>query len=131
MTVYRRESDGLYIGVIDLGRDGTGKRRRKTVSSKTKKRTMQKLRELRATLEQGLVLGPTDRTTVESWVRYWLENIAATTLRPRTLVTYRAAVNQQIIPAIGQYRLVKLGTAEVREMNLRKIGRASCRERVL
>lgn len=119
MTIYQRKSDELWIGVVDLGRDGTGKRIRRTVSAKSKRDCRTKLRNLQRALEDGLAVGVSNRTTVEQWVRYWLDTIAVENLTPRTHGTYTALVNSQIVPVVGQYRLGELTPAHVREMNAR------------
>ena len=44
-TVYQRTSDGLWVGMLDLGLAG-GKRRRKTVYGQSENEVLQKLSKL-------------------------------------------------------------------------------------
>jgi hypothetical protein len=45
-TVYKRKSDGLWVGMLDLGLAG-GKRRRKTVYGHSENEVLHKLSKLR------------------------------------------------------------------------------------
>lgn len=50
-----------------------------------------------------------DRTTVSAWLDTWLDRkIATESLRPSTLRMYRRYVDDDIVPAIGRYRLSEL-----------------------
>ncbi len=46
--------------------------------------------------------------TVEEWLTYWVENIAARAVRENTLSGYRVAVNVHLIPGVGAHRLDRL-----------------------
>lgn len=46
--------------------------------------------------------------TVEAWLSHWLDNIAAPSVRPKTLAGYRTAVRQHLIPRIGQHSTDRL-----------------------
>lgn len=54
-AVYQRASDGLWVGMLDLGIVG-GKRRRKTVYGRTKREVREELRTLRAARDRGVDL---------------------------------------------------------------------------
>lgn len=103
-SIYQRESDGRWIGVVDLGWVN-GKRVRKTVSAKTLKDLRPKYKALQKQVESGVT---PDDGTVEQWMNHWLDNIAAKKLRPSTLTTYRRYVDKWVIPSIGKKRLDKL-----------------------
>lgn len=113
-SVYKR-ADGMWCATLELPpRDG--ERRRKVVTSKDKNIVISKLTKLRSELERAGDL-PTASQTVESWMTYWLDNIAAKRVRPNTLAGYRSLVVQHIIPAIGTARLDKLTPAHVRKVH--------------
>ena len=44
----------------------------------------------------------------EQWLTHWVENIAAASVRPTTMVGYRASVYKHLIPGVGAHRLDKL-----------------------
>lgn len=103
-SIYQRESDGRWIGVIDLGWVG-GKRVRRTVSAKTLKELRPKFRALQAEIESGVI---SDQATVEQWLESWLRDIAGKKLRPSTLRTYDGYIRTWIKPHLGKKRLDKL-----------------------
>src|SRR5690348_1369924 len=107
-TVYQRP-DGCWVGQIDLGwltdRDGKRKRKRKSVTGPTRKDVLAKMRTARRELEAGVLA---DDMTVERWLNYWLDSVAAKKVRERTLQGYRGYVRTWLVPHLGHYRLDKL-----------------------
>lgn len=111
--VYQR-ADGMWAGSVDLGWVG-GKRKRRVVYGKTQSEALKKLQQARREIEAGRI--DTASLTVEKWLRYWLDEIAAKKVKPRTLNTYRSYVEQHLTPAVGKKRLDRLTPEHVREMH--------------
>lgn len=117
--VHARDANGKptrYAGQLELGWDTDGRRRRKTVYGRTEGdvvRSMQKLRK--QLMETGDL--PTADITIDKWLTYWLREIASERLKPNTLRSYKTAVRQHIVPAIGRQRLNTLATQHVRQMH--------------
>lgn len=110
-----RRSNGLWVGTVELPAGPDGKRRQKTVSSKSKAEAIRKLNDIKAQLSQGIT--PTSgRDTVQSWVDYWLDHIAKGQVRPNTLRQYRYAAKNNIHPHIGSRRLTALTSGDVRHL---------------
>lgn len=110
-----KDGRGLWTATIELPpRDKD--RRRKVIRSKDKAVVVRRLAETMAELQRAGDL-PTASQTVEQWLTYWLNNIAAKRVRPNTLAGYRSLVKRHIIPAIGNVRLDKLTTAHVRKVH--------------
>jgi hypothetical protein len=116
-SIYRR-ADGRYSGQLDLGLHA-GKRRRRTVYGRTEEEVARKLRDARREVEAGNL--NTSSVTVEHWIRYWLDNIAANKLKPRTLATYRSYADRYIVPVLGRKKLDRLTPAHVRYMAVASI----------
>lgn len=114
-ALYQRKSDGLWVGAVDLGYDGQGKRLRKPVYSRSYDVAVRKLRALRREAEENDLTSPS--LTVEKWMDHWLDHIASARLKPRTLATYRGYVKRYIVPAIGRRRLDKVTPQHVRSMH--------------
>lgn len=110
-SLYRRASDGLWIGVVPYQSEGRTQRR--TVSARTQKEARAKWVRLRAEISAGVL---TDSTSVQQWVMYWLDNIAPRRARARTLQGYRGYVATWIVPQLGHYRLDRLGPEHIRRM---------------
>jgi hypothetical protein len=106
-TVYQRASDGLWVGMLDLGLAG-GKRRRKTVYGQSENEVLQKLNKLRAARDRGLdLLAPS--WTVGQWLDAWLTEIKKFDgTRPATLTLYKGLAERYVKPVIGGVRLDKL-----------------------
>lgn len=119
-AVYRVPKDPrqplqYWTAAVELpSTDGT--RRRKVIRRKNKKEVLLELAKLRADLEAHGDL-PTSGTSVEKWFRYWVDNIAAKSVRPNTLDGYKRTVENHIIPAIGKVRLEKVTPAHVRRVH--------------
>ncbi|MGP5375300.1 tyrosine-type recombinase/integrase [Brachybacterium alimentarium] len=102
-----KDSRGYWTASITLPEGADGKRRRKTVRSKDRGKAAQKLRDLRAELDQhGDVVTATP--TTKAYLERWLDTTAAQRLRPRTLDTYRGYIHRWIIPAIGRVKVSEL-----------------------
>lgn len=114
-SVYQRASDGLWVGMLDLG-IVQGKRRRKTVYGQTEREVLQKLAVLRATRDRGLNLLTPSRT-VGQWLDEWLAEVKAFDgTRPATLTLYRGLAGRYVKPVLGNVRLDKLTPAHVQRL---------------
>lgn len=114
-TIYKRPN-GTYAGQVDLGHDIEDRRRRRTVYGRTQEDVQKKMRALLRQLEEHGDL-PTADMTLEKWLTYWLDTIAAKRLKPNTFRSYRTSVNEHIIPSIGKRRLSRLSPAHIRQMH--------------
>jgi hypothetical protein len=72
--VFRRK-DCTWCGVVTIGYDSTGKRRRRYVYGKTKAETLEKLTRLQHSKLTG-ELGEPTRFTVAAYLKHWLEAAA-------------------------------------------------------
>lgn len=100
---------GLWVARVDLGTDGTGKRRVREVSSRHKDVAIVKLRKLRAEKEAMGTL-PTSTTTVAKWLAEWLTQPR----KPGVRDSYGSLVKHQIVPHLGRKRLHELAPMDVR-----------------
>lgn len=105
---------GRWVGTLDI-RLGDNTRRRKNVYGRTKKEAQVKLAQaLRDRDNHTLILAS---TTVESWMRYWLDTICVERgLKVNTLKSHRSKVEQYIIPHLGRHRLDRLAPEHIRKM---------------
>lgn len=126
-SIYQREGDGRWVGVLDLGWVG-GKRVRKTVTAATLRELRPKFRALKDKVEKG-VIG--DDATVADWLDYWMDNVAAKTVRPRTLQGYRGYVETWLKPQLGRRKLSALRPDHIRAMHraMEEAGKADATRR--
>jgi len=112
-SIYQRDSDRRWVGVVDLGWVG-GKRLRRTVTAHTMRELRPKLKALKSQIESGVMA---DDATVEQWLRYWFTEIAPQRVRPRTLMGYRGYLETWLIPHLGKRKLTALKPDHVRALH--------------
>ncbi|MEI7768995.1 MAG: site-specific integrase [Chloroflexales bacterium] len=112
-SIYQRESDGLWCTSVDLGIIN-GKRKRKVIYGKTRKEVADKLKALHRDQSIGVNVAP-EQYTVEQFLNRWLDEVICNR-EPRTQVSYRATINNHIVPYIGRHKLQKLLPEHVQGM---------------
>jgi len=110
-SVYKRTSDGLWIGSVTLGWE-TGKRRRKTVSGRTAEEVRTKLREVRRHLDKGLP-APDQKITVNGLLDRWFSDILSHQVAPSALDNYQTIAKHHIRPVLGKRPVSKLTVGEI------------------
>ncbi|HEV8176862.1 MAG: site-specific integrase [Propionibacteriales bacterium] len=106
-SIYRRASDGRWVGVLDLGWSG-GKRRRRTVYGKTRGAVAAALTALQRSQEHGVDLLQ-KRRTVSDWLDEWMRDVKALDgTRGTTIDRYRIAIDKHLKPGLGRIWLDKL-----------------------
>lgn len=97
-----------YSVVLDLGEDGTGKRRRKWLSGyKTKREAEKALREALTRHEQGVTIAPAKQRFGLYLTEHWLPSIEPN-LRPSTFASYSAMVHTHLVQRLGDVELRRL-----------------------
>ncbi len=103
----RERAKGVFAIVIDLGRDGTGKRRRKWTTVHGGKREAQReLARLLSELQAGTLAEP-GRLTVRQFLERYLAD-ARPNVSGKTHERYCEIVRRHLIPAFGHHQLAKL-----------------------
>lgn len=100
--------DGRWHGRVSMGRRDDGSPDRRHVSAKTESEVVQKVRSLEKDRDAGRVKKPGRAWTVDKWLTHWVENIAAASVRPKTLAGYRTAVYRHLVPGLGAHRTDRL-----------------------
>lgn len=104
-SIYQRK-DGLWVASVSVGRDATGKVKRRDIYGHTRKEVAERLTQLLAEAQQGVPLDPT-RQTIGDFLTRWLEDSVRGTLRPATYISYNGAI-KHILPTLGSVPLAKL-----------------------
>lgn len=115
-AVYQREQDGMWVASIELPRGPGGKRRRKVIVRADKGALLTAMRKAVADKERTGDL-PTSSPTVEQWFAYWLPQVSAKRVRPKTQYEREGDVRRYILPAIGKKYLDKLTAEHVTAMH--------------
>lgn len=111
-SIYKRKSDGRWIGAVPLGYDENGKPKRKTVSGRTREEVAKKKRALEKVIDEGLP-PPDSRITVGQFLDIWLEDVVPLRVGRATAANYKSVVETHIKPALGRKRLSKVTTDDL------------------
>ena len=101
-------ADGRWHGRVTVGIKDDGSEDRRHVSSKDEKVVKDKVKKLERARDDGNVRKSGPSWTVEKWLRHWVENISAPTVRDNTADGYRNAVYNHLIPGLGKHRLERI-----------------------
>jgi len=94
----------LYYINMDYGKNESGNRIRKTATAKTLKEARDTLKKFEANKFMGTLLIP-DEESIESWFKYWINDIKSRKCEETTLYGYKNIIYNHIIPSIGKYKL--------------------------
>jgi integrase len=113
--IYRRESDGRWVGSLSLGHDGGGKRVRRVVYGGTKREVQDKLDALRRDAGAGVKLTP-GKVTVAEAVGRWLDLEVKPNRAPATVKCYDETARLHILPTLGRVPLKDLDTLRIDQL---------------
>jgi integrase len=113
-SIYRRASDGRWVGSVSLGMID-GKRQRKTVYGSTQTEVRRKLTEIQGKMDRGIPVRSSS-PTVATFLDDWLVGVEKQGRRPKTVENYRQVIENHLKPALGRHRLEKLTQHHVQLM---------------
>lgn len=128
-SFFQRASDGLWVGVLEVGWTERGTRDRRRVTSMDKDTAWDKLTAVRKRVAIGEAPA-VNVPTVKAWAGQWLTDIRQH-VRPSSADIYRSRVQRWILPTLGRKRLDRLSPADVRAVQtaLEDAGRAQSTKR--
>ncbi len=115
-SVYRRKSDGRWVGSLSLP-DGT----RKVFYGKKQSEVIAKLDQAANDLRRGM-LTVGSNTTLQEYLENWLENVHKPTVRLSTYLNYRKLLNNYLLPGLGRVKIHKLTPQQVQAFYSQQIG---------
>ncbi|MCH7577964.1 MAG: site-specific integrase [Chloroflexi bacterium] len=110
-SIFRRKSDGKWVGSLHLGYGG-GKRQRRVFYGATQQDVRRKLAEATRNHERGLT-PPPERVKLGDFLQRWLDDTARHNVRPSTLRGYEVSLRLHIIPEIGHLKLARLSADDL------------------
>jgi integrase len=122
-TIYPRK-DGRYEGAAWV-QTLDGNRTRIRVYGRTWEETNKTLIKAVAEHQNGPG-APTDKRSLATYLEHWITTVAPHRVRPNTLANYRQAIEQHIIPALGNKKLAKLTAKDIRTWLDRIAGQCRC-----
>ncbi len=110
-NIYHRK-DGRWEGkAYVLTSDGTYKRR--SVYGDTWDEAHEKLTRLKADSQSGVPVSVMT-STVDEYMRYWLEDVSRPKVRRVTWVNYESLVRNYVIPGLGKKKVARLAARDIR-----------------
>jgi integrase len=110
-TIFLRK-DGRWVTQIDLGWIN-GKRVRKSYYGETRKAVQEQLTNALSDIQKGLPV-VSEKQSVSEYLGWWLDNVAKSTVRPSTWISYEELVRLHLGPALMKVPLSKLTPQHVR-----------------
>jgi len=114
-------ADGRWHGRVWMGVADDGSPDRRHVSAATEREVLTKVRRLERSRQSGRIAVSGRAPTVEAWLAHWLDNIAAHSVRERTLTGYRSYVRLYAVPGLGKHRLDRLQPEHVESLYRRML----------
>jgi integrase len=112
-SIYRR-ADGYWVGQVEAGHYPNGRRRRARVVRRRRTDVLEEMDRLRRVARAGVQ--STGTRTVDQFLDWWIDEVKAGTIAPKTLRNYRGIATQWINPHIGTVKLGKLRVTHVQTM---------------
>lgn len=100
--------DGKWHGRVTMGVRDDGTPDRRHVERDSEADVIKRVRELEKERDSGNVRKAGPVWTLEKWLRHWVEEIAAPSLKYTSGRAYRTAVYLHLIPGLGAHRLDRI-----------------------
>lgn len=113
-SIYRRESDGLWVAQICVGRKPNGGLKYRAVYGKTREAVKEKLLDLQSSRKAGSYCEP-NKTTMSQWLDTWLKEYKKGELRKTTYASYEQHIRLHLKPGLGHYLLQDLKSLDVQK----------------
>lgn len=111
----RHRADGRWEARYIVGVDpGTGEYIRRSIYGKTQREVREKLRAATAAIDEGTYFEPA-KMTVGEWLDEWLSTYTSD-IKPLTLASYTAHVNNNLKPYIGAVKLASLDAPTIQKL---------------
>lgn len=109
-----KRKDGKWMAKLKLGMQDNGKPKYKYLYADTQKEVLEKLNDLKMSLNMGVDVMK-GNITVEQWLKVWMEKYKQN-LKPTTKTSYYNNIRLHINPFIGGVRLNDLKTGQIQYM---------------
>ena len=110
----KKRADGRWEGQYSCGIDSKGKAIRKSIYGRTKKDVELKLAEITTDQQRCEFVVP-EKITYGEWLKVWQQEYLGSVKRS-TATNYAYHVNQNIIPALGRFKLQKITTPMIQSL---------------
>lgn len=107
-SIYQRNSDGRWFGVVNMGSDSQGRLIRRSASARTRAEVVQKMKALQRQVDDGLE-APDAQMTVAQLLDRWYSDVLRRQVALSAADNYRSIADHHIRPALGRKKLTPAG----------------------
>lgn len=111
-SIFKVKNKDLYAASVTIGRDSTGKLKRKTVYAKTKSEAVKKRNEIQNKYKTIIMIDG-DKIKVTDWVQQYLKTYKKQSVRQNTYESYVYIAAHYLLPRLQGVKLAKLNQAQV------------------
>lgn len=112
----RKRKDGRWEARYTDPREIDPKKRPKSITSKSQKDVIARLKVALAEIDGGLPLLTNENPTVAEWMPTWMKEYAINNLRDGTYENYEHQIKDHIIPLIGHIKMKDLAGTHIQTM---------------
>ena len=105
-SIYRMQ-DGRWRAAVTVGKDASGKPKRKVFTASTRHEVKDQLNDTLNDLKLGRLVAP-EKQTVGQFLTWWLREVVRPSARPKTMKAYEYQSRIHLIPGVGDKPLQKL-----------------------
>lgn len=102
-----RRKDGIWMGVITIGRNDDGSLKRKYYYGKTRQEVSEKITQALSKVNTCQFIEPST-LTVGQWLDFWLSEYAEHKIKLSTKISYDAYISKHIKPFLGRMKLANI-----------------------
>jgi len=112
----RKRADGRWEARYTDPRETDPKKRSKSITNKSQKVVIAKLKAALAEIESGAPMLSNENPTVSEWLLIWMKEYAVNDLRDSTYESYEQHIKDHIVPLIGHNKLKDLTETHIQKM---------------
>lgn len=112
----RKRADGRWEARYTDPRETDPKKRSKSITNKSQKVVIAKLKATLAEIESGVPMLSNENPTVSEWLLIWMKEYAVNDLRDSTYESYEQHIQDHIVPLIGHIKLKELTGTHIQTM---------------
>jgi integrase len=119
-SIYKRSSDGRWIGAVTIGFNDNGRPKRKSISAKTRTEVVQKMNKLQRQLDDGLP-APDTALSVAKLLDRWHSDVLRHQVAPSAAENYKSVADHHIVPTLGRKKVSELTPGDVDRLMSQKL----------
>ncbi|WP_019912428.1 tyrosine-type recombinase/integrase [Paenibacillus sp. HW567] len=114
-SVYKRKSDGKWVGQLQVGLKLDGTAKYKAVYGNSQKEVVAKMDDIKGNLRSNSYVEPS-KITLGSWLDTWLDITIKNKVKDTTWLLFENLIRNHIKPSLAAYKLPQLRAVDVQKL---------------